>query len=84
MSVERSDIVGAGKASPSKWTLAASIRASATLGTLDILTEPSSDDLLLQIHERDDAGAHLVEAAIRLDRKAVRALCLLLEREAGR
>ena len=85
MNADRSDIPGVGgEASLSRWSLAASIRASGTLGTLDVLTEPSSDDLLLQIHERDDEGAHLVEAAIRLDRKAVRALCLLLEREAGR
>jgi hypothetical protein len=85
VSADRSDIPGTrGEASLAKWTLAASIRASGTLGTLDVLTERTSDDLLLQIHERDDDGAHLVEAAIRLDRKAVRALCLLLEREAGR
>lgn len=71
-------------AARSKWSLAASIRASGTLGSLDLFTEPSTDDLLLQIHELDDDGAHLVEAAIRLDRKAVRALCLLLEREARR
>lgn len=85
MNADRSDIPGAGsEASLSKWSIAASIRASGTLGTLDVLTEPSTDDVLLQIHERDDEGAHLVEAAIRLDRRAVRALCLLLEREAGR
>lgn len=85
MSADRSDVHGAGgEALPSKWSLDASIRASGTLGTLDVFTEPATDDVLLQIHERDDEGAHLVEAAIRLDRKAVRALCLLLEREAGR
>ena len=85
MNADRSDINGdAGEASLSRWSLAATIRASGTMGTLDVLTEPSTDDVLLQIHERDDEGAHLVEAAIRLDRKAVRALCLLLEREAGR
>ena len=85
MNADRSDIAGAGgEASPSKWSIAASIRASGTMGALEVLTEPSTGDVLLQIHERDDAGAHLVEAAIRLDRKAVRALCLLLEREAVR
>ncbi len=85
MNADRSDIPGAGsETSLSKWSIAASIRASGTLGTLDVLTEPSTVDVLLQIHERDDEGAHLVEAAIRLDRRAVRSLCLLLEREAVR
>ena len=85
MSADRGDLPGTtGEVPRPTWTLAASIRASGTLGTFDVLTEPSTDDVLLQIQERDDEGAHLVEAAIRLDRKAVRALCLLLEREAGR
>ncbi len=72
------------EAPPSGWSQAASIRASNTLGTVDFFTDPSTRDVLLQIHERDDDGAHLVEAAIRLDRKAVRALILLLEREVAR
>ncbi len=70
-----------GETSPSGWSRAASIRASGTLGTVDLFTDPSTGDVLLQIHERDDDGAHLVEAAIRLDRRALRALTLLLERE---
>lgn len=73
-----------GETPPSGWSRAASIRASGTLGTLDLFTDASTGDVLLQIHERDDGGAHLVEAAIRLDRKAARALALLLEREAAR
>ena len=68
----------------SGWSQAACIRASGTLGTVDFFTNPSTRDVLLQIHERDEDGAHLVEAAIRLDRKAVRALTLLLEREVAR
>ncbi len=75
---------GGGVGSHSTWSLAASIRALNTLGTLDLFTDHTTDDILLQIHERDDEGAHLVEAAIRLDRNAAHALCLLLEREAGR
>ncbi len=73
-----------GETPPSGWSRAASIRASGTQGTVDLLSDPSTDDVLLQIHECDDDGAHLVEAAIRLDRKAARALALLLEREAAR
>jgi hypothetical protein len=73
-----------GETPPSGWSRAVSIRASGTLGTVDLFSDPSTDDVLLQIHERDDDGAHLVEAAIRLDRRAARALALLLEREGAR
>lgn len=75
--------IAQGETRPSGWSRAASIRASGTQGTVDLFTDPSTDDVLLQIHERDDDGAHLVEAAIRLDSKAARALILLLEREAA-
>lgn len=80
------DAIGSahGETPLSGWARAASIGASGTQGTVDLFTDPSTDDVLLQIHERDDAGAHLVEAAIRLDRKAARALSLLLEREVAR
>lgn len=73
-----------GEAPRSGWSRAACLRASGTLGTVEFFTGPSTGDVLLQIHERDDDGAHLVEAAIRLDRKALRALILLLEREVAR
>lgn len=73
-----------GEIPPSGWSRAGSIRASGTQGTVDLFSDPSTDDVLLQVYERDDAGAHLVEAAIRLDRKAAGALALLLEREAAR
>lgn len=69
---------------PSGWSRAVSIRASGTQGTVDLFRDPSTDDVLLQIHERDENGAHLVEAAIRLDRRAACALALLLEREGAR
>ena len=73
-----------GEMPPPGWSRVASIRASGTQGTVDLFSDSSTDDVLLQIHERDDDGAHLVEAAIRLDRKAAHALVLLLEREAAR
>jgi hypothetical protein len=77
------DLIGIAddEAALSGWLRRACIRASRTLGTIDIFTDPSTGDVLLQIHERDDCGAHLVEAAVRLDTRAVRALTLLLERE---
>lgn len=74
-----------GETRPSGWSRAACIRAPGTQGTVDLFTDSSTDDdVLLQIHERDENGAHLVEAAIRLDRRAACALALLLEREGAR
>jgi hypothetical protein len=78
------DATSSGRPPSTGWLPVASIRASGTLGTVDLFSDPSTDGVLLQIHERDDDGTHLVEAAIRLDRKAARALALLLEREAAR
>jgi len=76
--------IARGEAPLSGWSPVASIRASGTQGTVDLFSGSSTGDVLLQIHERDDDGAHLVEAAIRLDRRAARAFALLLEREAAR
>ena len=48
-----------GETPPPGWSRAASIRASGTQGTVDLFSGSSTGDVLLQIHERDDDGAHL-------------------------